>query len=257
VKRRTGIIIIVVFLVLTAALVLLYELLHRRISPSSDEVNEAVRRGYGFLRESLWDEPEGAYRECPVGSGGLENKYWGDDNYLALIFHRDYKRFEDPERVSRIQDFLEKGPLRSEEGQSRWCVLSGDRYLEYEPYNRSEYADEVALNGIYYAKIGNTDLAREKFSYLIENMYRNGLIEDKATPENGHEYYKLALALVLAHHLKEETPEAYQYVPVLTQKLLDLQRSDGSWLTDDKDLDTTYPNTETTILILLSLYAYD
>jgi len=217
----------------------------------SAEVDEAIEKGYKFLRENLWDEAKGAYRECPPGSEGLESNYWGDDNYLALIFHRDYERFKDSERANRIQQFLEKNPPRLELGLSRWRVLSAANYMQYQPYNNWEYADQVALDGIYHARIGNIEKAKECFNYLIEKMYRNGLIADEATPKNGHEYYKLALALILAHHLKNEDPKAERLIPILTENLSNLQRSDGSWLTDDKP--PSWPNTETTILILIAL----
>ena len=217
------------------------------------EAQISVERGYKFFGENLWDEAKGAYRECPLGSG-LENNYWGDDNYLALIFHRDYERFKESERANRIQQFLEKNPPRLELGLRRWCVLSADDYTQYQPYNNWEYADQVALDGIYYARIGNIENAKERFNYLIEKMYSSGFIEDEATLENGHEYYKLALALILAHHLKNEDPEANRYIPILTEKLLKLQRPDGSWLTDDKL--PSYPNTETAILLLLALDFY-
>jgi len=215
------------------------------------EAQISVERGYRFFRENLWDEAKGAYRECPPGSGDFENNYWGDDNYLALIFHRDYERFKDSERANRIQQFLEENPPRLELGLRRWCVLSADNYTQYQPYNNWEYADQVALDGIYYVRIGNLEKAKECFNYLIEKMYRNGFIEDEATPENGHEYYKLALSLFLAHHLSlNEDPKANRYIPILTEKLLDLQRPNGSWLTDDKP--PSWPNTETTILILIA-----
>ena len=91
------------------------------------EARVSVERGYKFFGEDLWDEAKGEYRECPLGSG-LENNYWGDDNYLALIFHRDYERFKESERANRIQKFLEKSPPRLELGLRRWCVLSADKY---------------------------------------------------------------------------------------------------------------------------------
>ena len=213
------------------------------------EAQISVERGYKFFRQNLWNDAIGAYRECPLGSG-FENNYWGDDNYLALIFHRDYERFKDNERANRIQQFLEKNPLRLELGLRRWCVLSAINYTQYQPYNNWEYADQVTLDGIYHARIGNIDKAKECFNYLIEKMYRNGFIEDEATLKNGHEYYKLALSLLLAQRLKGEDPKGNTYIPILTEKLLDLQRLNGSWLTDDKP--PSWPNTETTILILLA-----
>jgi len=218
----------------------------------SVEVNEAIERGYRFLGDKLWDEAKGAYRECPPGSEGLEHNYWGDDNYLALIFHKDYERFKDSERADRIRQFLEKNPPRLELGIRRWCVLSADNYMQYQPYNNWEFADRVALDGIYYARIGNAEKAKECFNHLIEKMCKNGFIEDKATLENGHEYYKLALALILAHHLKNEDLIATGHIPILTEKLLRLQDiEEGSWLTDDKA--PSWPNTETTILIPIAL----
>lgn len=108
------------------------------VEPFSEAVNEAIEKGYTFLEDNLWDEAKGAYRECPIGSGGLENNHWGDDNHLALIFHRDYERFRDPEKVSRIERFLEGNPPRSELGMRRWCVLSADGYTEYQPYNTDQ-----------------------------------------------------------------------------------------------------------------------
>jgi len=223
-----------------------------QVKPTPKEVDVAVENGYEFLGEDLWAEAEGVYRECPIGSGDFEGNYWGDDNYLALIFHRDYERFKDSESADPIQQFLEKNPPRLKLGLRRWCVLSADNYTQYNPYNNWEYADQVALDGIYHARIGDLEKAKEHFNYLTEKMYNssNGFIEDEATSKNGHEYYKLALTLALAHHLKED-PEACRYIPTLTEKLLDLQGSDGSWLTDDKP--PSYPNTETTILALLAL----
>jgi len=216
----------------------------------SAEVNEAIEKGYRFLGDKLWDEAKGAYRECPLGSG-LEHNYWGDDNYLALIFHKDYERFKDSERADQIRQFLEKNPPRLELGIRRWCVLSADNYMQYQPYNNWEYADQLALDGIYYARIGKVEKAKECFNHIIEKMCKNGFIEDKATPENGHEYYKLALVLILVYHLKNEDPEANGHIPILTEELLGPQEPDGSWLTDDKP--PSWPNTETTILILVAL----
>ena len=89
-------------------------------------------------------------------------------------------------------------------------------------------------------------------------MYNNssGLIEDAATSQNGHEYYKLGLALILASLLMDKYPLAETYAQKFLDKLLDLQKEDGSWLTDDKDMMTTYPNTETTIIILMAIATY-
>lgn len=85
---------------------------------------------------------------------------------------------------------------------------------------------------------------------IVSNMYNSHieLIKDNATEKNGHEYYKMALSLILAQHLQNST-----FTRIFTRRLIQPQRIDGSWLTDDKDPETTYPNTETTILILLAL----
>jgi hypothetical protein len=215
-----------------------------------EPIDEAIRKGYSFLVDNLWDEGKGAYRECPSPNPeGKDKNYSGDDNYLAYIFHTDYLFFKNETKAQKIMLFFDTNPENLGRGVRRWIVLSHD-YSRFSPYNNNEYADRVALDGIYYAKIGDMEKAKERFNFLISNMYNSsiGLIEDKATSENGHEYYKLGLALILAVHLKNRT-----YSDAFVDKLLNLQQADGSWLTDDKDLETTYPNAETTIIILVAL----
>jgi len=120
-----------------------------------------------------------------------------------------------------------------------------------------EYADLAALDGIKDARDGRILEAERRLNYILRNMYRDGLIEDKATPLDGHEYYKLALTLILAHRIKQKSWRAPTFIDQSTETLLTLQRPDGSWSTDDKDPATTYPNTETTILILIALHYGD
>ena len=224
-------------------------LLQQAVEP----IDEAIGKGYRFLVSNLWDEERGAYRECPPSNPeGKDKNYWGDDNYLAYIFHSEYPSFKDETKAQRILLYLRTNPPYLERGKQHWVVLSRN-YTQFSPYNDNEYADKVALDGIYYAKSGAIEKARERFNYLILKMYNSsvGLIEDKATLKNGHEYYKLGLALILAVHLKNST-----YAEAFVYKLLKLQRADGSWLTDDLDQETTYPNTETTIIILIALTTY-
>lgn len=213
-------------------------------------VGEAVEKGYRFLSGFLWDDEKGAYRECPPPNPeGRDKLYWGDDNHLAYIFHTEYPSFKDGVKARRILEFLKEDPPRLGDGRRRWIVLSGN-YSEFTSYGDRSYADRIDLDGIFYARTGDTGTARRLFGILISEMYdpASGLIEDKATGENGYEYYKLGLTLILASYLREEF-----YVERLVDKPLSLQGSDGSWLTDDKDLETTYPNTETMIIILMAL----
>ena len=246
VKRAKPLIVASIILIVITTSILLY------ISyPKGDKIDEAVSRGYSFLTHSLWDDEVGAYRECPSPNPeGKDKNYWGDDNYLAYIFHTEY--FEDAYRADKIRGFLHTSPLRLEEGIRRWIVLSSN-FTEYEPYNNTlyEYADQITLDGIYYAMNGDLEVARMHFNILIQKWYdlNTGLIFDKATLDGeGRQYYKVALALILARRLNNST-----YINLFTDKLVSLQRADGSWLTDDKWGSRVYPNAETTILILLAL----
>lgn len=208
-------------------------------------LDRVIENGYSFLENRLWNKKLGVYQVTP-----FDSTLFGDDNYLAYIFHTEYPRFKNLTRAEAIWGFLKNSSDTLEQGERRWVVLSSN-FTEYQPYNEyTSYADWNALDGIYFAKTHNASQAEYCFSMIISQMYDTHveLIEDDATEENGHEYYKIALSLILAHHLENST-----YVRVFTRRLIQLQRTDGSWLTDDKDLDTTFPNTETTILILLAL----
>jgi hypothetical protein len=208
-------------------------------------VYKVIETGYFFLENNLWNEEAGAYQLTPFNSIPS-----GDDNYLAYIFHTEYSRFKDDTKASRINSYLHDNPPNVDLGMRRWIVLSSN-FSQYELYNNyTSYADWNALDGIYFAKTNNKSQAKYCLDMIISQMYNPyiELIEDNATEKDGHEYYKIALSLILAHYL-ENSP----YIPIFTRRLIQLQRTDGSWLTDDKDLETTHPNTETTILILLAL----
>jgi len=220
------------------------------------EVNKAVGKGKFFLLNELWDESKGAYRECPSPNpDDLDKRYNVVDNHLAYIFHMEYKSFKNYIKAERIWAFLIQENFTF---YPRWMVLSlnPSNYSWYQPRNDISYADLIALDGIYYAKAENLTMARDLFNTLIYKWYdlNTGLIFDNATLEGeGRAYYKVALALILACYIGNLT-----YINLFTQKLMDLQRDDGSWLTDDKWGSKeqglhVYPNTETMILILLSI----
>ena len=146
---------------------------------------------------------------------------------------------------------------------NRWLVPSNyqanySRYQCYTcqpptPYGDDRYADHLALDGIYYWKIGNSSGAREKFDFLVGHMLdsRLGLLRDNATnanPTEGFVYYKLALSLILASELGNST-----YTDQFSKTLLSQQNLDGSWLTGPAQPAGVYPNAETTILIIMAL----
>lgn len=213
------------------------------------EIRRVVRQGYLYLSDNLWDEVRGMYRECPSPNPErLDEKYNPDDNYLAYLFHSEYPTFRNGTRAEIIWSFLlECNISEFELAEKRWAVLSSN-YARHQVYNSTEYGDQIALDGLFYVKSGDRENALRCFNELIKKYnFTNRFLEDKATPINGHEYYKLGLALILACHLKNDT-----YIQRFVEKMLDLQSpEDGSWLTDDKS--TSWPNTETTVIILLAL----
>ncbi len=106
------------------------------------------------------------------------------------------------------------------------------------------------MDGVYDWKTDNVSGARERFGFLVGHMLdsRLGLLTDSATPMEGFVYYKLALSLILASELGNTT-----YADQFAKTLMSQQTPDGSWLTGPAELAGAYPNTETTILIIIAL----
>lgn len=250
-KRKNIVTVSFILILIVASSVYLYHL----FTPYF-KINKAIGEAETFLLNELWDESKGAYRECPYPNpDGLDKRYSVVDNHLAYIFHKEYGSFKNHTKAEKIWASLTRWNFTF---YARWMVLSlnPSNYSWYQPRNDSSYADLIALDGIYYAKAENLTMARYLFNTLIYKWYdlNTGLIFDTATLEGeGRSYYKVALALILAYYIRNLT-----YIDLFTQKLMDLQRDDGSWLTDDKCGSKeqglhVYPNTETMILILLSL----
>jgi len=90
---------------------------------TSEPIDEALRSGYSFLVDNLWDEEKGAYKECPSPNPeGLDRNYSGDDNYLAYIFHTEYSYFKNETKAQNILLFLSTNPPNLSEGKRRWIV---------------------------------------------------------------------------------------------------------------------------------------
>ncbi|NIM44884.1 MAG: hypothetical protein GTN80_03505 [Nitrososphaeria archaeon] len=234
--------------VLSAAVVgLLFVIFIAEYSGQTDlekRMNVSIERGLVFLNDNLWAEKVGAYRVTPD-----EEIFFGDDNYLAYVFHTEYPVFRNGTRADMILSFLRSKPLNLDLGRRRWVVLSSN-YTDYKAYEEVGWADKAILDGIYYAKFKDIAKAWDHFRNVASDMYdpEIGLIEDVETDKLGNEYYKTALALILAAELDEEV-----YIRRFSHKLMELQREDGSWLTDNRDPSTTYPNTETSLVILMAL----
>ncbi len=250
-KRKKIVAVSFILILIVASSVYLY-----RLFTPYFKINKAIGEAKSFLLNELWDESKGAYRECPSPNpDGLDKRYAVVDNHLAYIFHTEYESFKNYTKAEKTWAFLIQENFTF---YARWMVLSlnPSNYSCYQPRNDSSYADLIALDGIYYAKAENLTMAKYLFNTLICKWYdlNTGLIFDTATLEGeGRSYYKVALALILAYYIGNPT-----YINLFTQKLMDLQRNDGSWLTDDKWGSKeqglhVYPNTETMILILLSL----
>ncbi len=213
-------------------------------------------RGLSFLGNSLWDPVNGCYREVPVFTGSsLAGNHNPDDNFLAYIFHTEY--VVNSTRAAETHALLARNNFT---GYGRWLVLSKyqGNYSRYQcvtcdpstPYGDDHYADHVALDGIYDWKTDNLSGARERLDFLVGHMLdsRLGLLRDSATPMEGFVYYKLALSLILASELGNST-----YTDQFSKTLSSQQNLDGSWLTSPAQPAGVYPNTETTILMIMAL----
>ncbi len=226
------------------------------LQPARDlqaERKAVLDRALSFLEGNLWDPVNGSYREVPVFTGSyLATNHNLDDNFLAYIFHTEY--VVDPMRAEETKALLLR---KSFTEYGRWLVLSKYQanYSRYSPYGDDQYADHVALDGIYDWKRGSFSGARERFGFLVGHMLdsRLGLLRDNATGDNatlkeGFVYYKLALSLILASELGNST-----YTGRFSKTLSSQQNPDGSWLTGPAQPIGVYPNTETTILIIIAL----
>ncbi len=212
------------------------------------ERKAVLERGLSFLGNSLWDPVNGSYSEVPVFTGSsLATNHGLDDNFLAYIFHTEY--VVDPTRAGGIHVLLARNNFA---GYGRWLVLSTYQanYSRYSPYGDDQYADHVALDGIYDWKTGNLSGTRERLDFLVGHLLdsRLGLLRDSTTPTEGFAYYKLALSLILASELGNST-----YTDQFSETLMSQQNLDGSWLTGSAQPVGVYPNTETTILIIIAL----
>ncbi|HYY91035.1 MAG TPA: hypothetical protein VE955_03530 [Candidatus Dormibacteraeota bacterium] len=201
-----------------------------------------------FLESNLWDSANGSYREVPLfTNSALAANHNLDDNFLAYVFHTEYEI--DLAKAVAVHGLLARNNFTT---YSRWLVLSNCRanYSRYQPYGDTAYADHVALDGIYYLKTGNTTGAREKLDFLIVHMLdaRLGLLRDNATSTERFVYYKVALSLILATELGNST-----YTDEFSKTLSSQQNPDGSWLTGPAQPSGVYPNTETTVLIIMAL----
>src|SRR5713101_1512113 len=125
------------------------------------ERRAVLERGLSFLENSLWDPVNGSYREVPVFTGSsLAGNHNLDDIFLAYIFHTEY--VVDPTRAGEIHVLLTCNNFTR---YGRWLVLSKYQanYSRYSPYGDDQYADHVALDGIYDWKTGNLSGARGRF----------------------------------------------------------------------------------------------
>jgi len=216
----------------------------------------ALYRALSFLNEFLWNSSAGAYRECPTfTNASCAMNYSVQDNYLAYIFNTEY--IVNQTRATAIHEFLAS---KSFSYYDRWIVLSlfSANFTRYPcstcepptPYVDNWYADHVALDGIYYGKIGKVPSAGERLNLLVGQLLdpRLGLFRDNATDGEGFVYYKLSLALILASELKNST-----YTAELSETLASQQNLDGSWLTGPARPMGVFPNTESTILDIIAL----
>ena len=211
-----------------------------------------IGQGVRFLHQLASDHP-GKYWEVLDPQHG-DHRIWPQSQYLIHLTLKRLWSSELARRVKAANDFNAPAVDRDISSNARYCVLDNDIAPFYlAKQQNSDYFDEVALIGHYWALAGAMLRAKVLAGSLLQNWNRSlgvlGMDKDDVQ-YNLYRIYKTALAGTLFARVG-----MLDNCASTAAKLEQLQGSDGGWVTDmrpDGSLDGV-ANVETTCLALICL----
>ena len=208
--------------------------------------------GVRFIHQLESDHP-GKYWEVTSPQHG-DHKIWPQSQYLVYITLKRVESLEIARKIKAANDFNAMAIDRDIRSNARFCVLDNDAtgfYLAGQ--ETSDYFDEVALIGHYWALKGMMSKAKTLAQSLLQNWNSKlgvlGMDKDDVQ-HNLFRVYKTALAGTLFARVGMQH-ECQSAATTLEQ----LPSSDGGWMTDIKPDGTPdgVANVETTCLALICL----